>query len=40
LANGVWVIPAERMKVGVEHRVPLVGRAFEIAKDAANGGLR
>jgi integrase len=39
LANGVWVIPAERMKVGVEHRVPLLGRAFEIAKDAANGGL-
>jgi integrase len=39
LANGAWVIPAERMKVGVEHRVPRVGRAFEIAKDAANGGL-
>ena len=32
LANAVWTIPAERMKMGVEHRIPLVGRALEIAK--------
>ncbi|MGE0045101.1 MAG: tyrosine-type recombinase/integrase [Hyphomonadaceae bacterium] len=28
--NAVWTIPAERMKARREHRVPLVGRAFEI----------
>jgi integrase len=39
LDNAVWTIPAERMKMKEEHRVPLVGRAFEIAKEAANGGL-
>jgi integrase len=39
LANAVWTIPAERMKIGVAHRIPLVGRALEIAKEAANGGL-
>jgi integrase len=30
LANKVWTIPAERMKAGKEHRVPLSGRAQEI----------
>jgi integrase len=30
LDNAVWTIPAERMKIKVEYRVPLVGRAFEI----------
>ncbi len=28
----VWTIPAERMKAGREHRVPLCSRAFEIVK--------
>lgn len=30
LAEKLWVIPKERMKAGVEHRVPLSGRAIEI----------
>nr|WP_036286745.1 site-specific integrase [Methylocystis sp. ATCC 49242] len=29
-AGRVWTIPAERMKAGREHRVPLSGRALEI----------
>lgn len=29
-ASKVWTIPAERMKAGREHRVPLCGRAIEI----------
>jgi integrase len=28
--QAVWVIPAERMKAGREHRVPLAGRCLEI----------
>lgn len=31
----VWIVPAERMKKRREHRVPLVGRALEIAKEAS-----
>ena len=34
LTNGVWVIPGERMKGGVEHRVPLSEEALSII-DAA-----
>jgi integrase len=30
LANKVWVVPAQRMKAGKEHRVPLSDRAIEI----------
>jgi integrase len=30
LDGGMWVIPAERMKAGKEHRVPLSRRAIEI----------
>jgi integrase len=30
LENAVWTVPAERMKAGVEHRVPLTPRAIEI----------
>jgi integrase len=30
LAAKVWTIPAERMKAGREHRVPLCDRALEI----------
>lgn len=36
-----WVIPAQRMKMKREHRVPLCARAVEIlreAKDLSNGG--
>jgi len=32
LSTGVWTIPAERMKMGKEHRVPLSPRAIEIVK--------
>ena len=32
LVKGVWVIPAQRMKAGHEHRVPLSPRAVEILK--------
>lgn len=34
-ANGVWIVPAERMKGGKEHRVPLSGRAMEILAEVA-----
>lgn len=30
LSSGVWTVPAERMKAGREHRVPLSARALEI----------
>lgn len=32
LDNGLWVIPAERMKAGREHRVPLSRQAIELLK--------
>lgn len=32
LKKGVWTVPAERMKAGREHRVPLSPRALDIAK--------
>jgi integrase len=32
LKQGVWTVPAARMKAGVEHRVPLAARAIEIIK--------
>lgn len=32
LNNAIWTIPAERMKAGKEHRVPLSARAVEILK--------
>lgn len=34
IVGDVWVIPAERMKAGREHRVPLSSRALEILDDA------
>ena len=34
LAGAVWSIPAERMKMNREHRVPLSSRALELLKDA------
>jgi len=32
LNEGVWTIPPDRMKAGREHRVPLEGRALDIAR--------
>ena len=32
--NGVWAVPAKRMKSNREHRVPLCGRAVEILDEA------
>lgn len=32
LDAAVWTVPAERMKTGIAHRVPLSGRAVEILK--------
>ncbi len=32
LQNALWVVPANRMKAGKEHRVPLSGRALAIVK--------
>ena len=34
-AEAVWTIPAERMKAGREHRVPLSPRAIEVLDGAA-----
>ena len=33
LAERLWIIPAERMKSGRPHRVPLCGRAVEIVRE-------
>jgi integrase len=33
--NKVWTVPAERMKAGKEHRVPLSGRALQILEDVS-----
>ena len=35
LAAKVWTVPADRMKAGREHSVPLSERAFEIVKTMA-----
>jgi integrase len=35
----VWTTPADRMKAGVEHRVPLCDRAIAILRDMEQGGL-
>ena len=34
LHNAVWTVPADRMKTGREHRVPLSARALEILDEA------
>lgn len=31
--KAIWTVPAERMKAGVQHRVPLSGRAIEILRE-------
>jgi integrase len=38
LAKKLWTIPAERMKAGKEHRVPLSGRVIEILKSVPRHG--
>ena len=35
---GVWTVPAERMKSGREHRVPLSARSLEVLREAAGRG--
>lgn len=37
LTAKVWTIPAERMKAGREHRIPLSGRAMAIVKEMLAG---
>ena len=34
LEEGIWTVPAERMKAGKQHKVPLSARAIEILKGA------
>lgn len=36
--NKVWTVPADRMKAGVEHHVPLSDRALAILKDIPRDG--
>ena len=38
LAKAVWTVPAERMKAGKEHRVPLSPRAVEILEETKQLG--
>ena len=38
LGRAVWTLPAERMKAGVEHRVPLSTGALDVLRDAAAAG--
>jgi integrase len=35
MMKGVWIIPAERMKAGIEHRVPLSEQAIGVLRRAA-----
>lgn len=36
LENEVWTIPAARMKMGIDHQVPLSGRCIKILNEAQN----
>jgi integrase len=38
LDNGMWLVPAERMKAGRQHRVPLASQALAIIKNTAGTG--
>jgi len=38
LERRIWTVPAERMKMGIEHRVPLGDRAVELLEDIARLG--
>lgn len=33
MAQGIWIVPAERMKAGAEHRVPLSLESIELLKE-------
>lgn len=35
LENGIWIVPGDRMKMGVEHRIPLSDPAIAILKKIA-----
>ena len=35
LGRAVWTVPAERMKAGLEHRVPISTVALDVLRDAA-----
>ena len=35
MATGVWIVPAQRMKAGREHRVPLSEAALDVLRQAA-----
>lgn len=37
LEAGVWIVPAERMKAGKEHRVPLTDKAIKVLKTMQEG---
>src|SRR3546814_7404912 len=37
LQTEVWTVPKERMKMNVEHRIPLPPRAVEIIKEMVRG---
>ncbi len=37
MATNVWTVPAERMKAGLAHRVPLCSRSIEILKTMMTG---
>ena len=39
LENRVWTVPADRMKAGREHRIPLSDRAMEILNETSGKGL-
>jgi integrase len=39
LENGVWIIPARRMKAGREHRVPLSNPALSLLEQQAEHGM-
>ncbi len=39
LTKGIWTIPANRMKAGHEHRIPLAGRALAILNELSQARL-
>ncbi len=40
LSNRIWTVPADRIKAGREHRVPLAARTVAIVEEAAAAGGR
>ena len=38
MESATWTVPAKRMKMGREHRVPLSGRAMEVLAEARASG--